>query len=215
MTHWTERARCIGSPLAWWFPESKHDETPALKICAGCPVRQECLDDALATGETTYGIRGGLTPAARIAYAKSRTINKNQKLCLYCDTPLPPVRHWNAQVHDACRRDYKNARHLARNRARRERIRANRPHRECEVCQATLASRDPRARFCQPCARVRATAKQRRYAARRKEKQTICEWCGKLAPLTQPMHERCQREKASADELTQLMNEYARKQETA
>ena len=209
MTHWTERARCAGSPLAWWFPASKHDETPAFKICARCPVRQECLNDAIETGETMHGIRGGLTPAARIAYAKSRTINKNQKLCLHCETPLPPVRHWNAQVHDACRRDYKNARHLARNRARRERIRANRPPRECEVCQATLASRDPRARFCEPCARVRATAKQRRYAERRRANPITCEWCGKNAPLTQPMHDRCAAEKKTADALHRQLQETA------
>lgn len=212
MTAWQDQARCFGSPLAWWFPH-KNDETPALEICARCPVRQECLNDAIATGETTYGIRGGLTPTERGKLSQKQ--DPTVKLCLHCETPLPPGSHWNAQVHDACRQAYKNARHLERNRARRARIRANRPPRECEVCQADLSTRDPRARFCQPCARVRAAAKQRRYAARRKEKQTICEWCGKLAPLTQPMHERCQREKASADELTQLMTEYARKQEMA
>ena len=214
MTHWTKQARCVDTPLSWWFPH-KNDETPAFKICGRCPVRQECLNDAIETGETMHGIRGGLTPVERIALAKTLIRNKNMRVCLQCDTPLPPGSHRNAQVHDACRRAYRARKQLERNRARRARNRANRPPRECEVCQATLASRDPRARFCQPCARVRATAKQRRYAERRKEKQTICEWCGKLAPLIQPMHERCQREKASADELTQLMNEYARKQETA
>ncbi|MFE2869367.1 WhiB family transcriptional regulator [Embleya sp. NPDC059259] len=37
----------------------------ALAICAGCPVRRQCLDDAVAAGDR-WAIRGGLTVALRM-----------------------------------------------------------------------------------------------------------------------------------------------------
>ena len=38
----------------------------ARKICAECPVKGECLADALMTGDVEYGMRGGLTPRERM-----------------------------------------------------------------------------------------------------------------------------------------------------
>ena len=43
----------------------------AKSICAGCPVKQPCLDDALMTGDK-YGIRGGKTFRER-RHMKRRT----------------------------------------------------------------------------------------------------------------------------------------------
>lgn len=47
----------------------RDDPTVSLKslraICGRCPVRNNCLDDAIDTGELYYGIRGGMTPAER------------------------------------------------------------------------------------------------------------------------------------------------------
>jgi len=40
----------------------------ASNVCAGCPVRRACLDDALDVEEglgTRYGVRGGLLPRER------------------------------------------------------------------------------------------------------------------------------------------------------
>ncbi|MFE9812352.1 WhiB family transcriptional regulator [Streptomyces sp. NPDC005548] len=39
-------------------------EKQAKSICAVCPVRQECLDEAVAVGDVS-GIRGGLTASER------------------------------------------------------------------------------------------------------------------------------------------------------
>ena len=43
-------------PDTWWLPELAQT---AVELCAGCPVRQECLDYALAVDEQ-FGIWGGV-----------------------------------------------------------------------------------------------------------------------------------------------------------
>lgn len=63
---WWERAACRDLARDVFFPgeNETHQYVEARRICAGCPVRDECLDDALATGER-FGMRGGLTPRER------------------------------------------------------------------------------------------------------------------------------------------------------
>lgn len=66
MTGWDDRAACRDQPTEMFFPEEPVlDQTayePALSICAGCPVRFECLDDALTwPADMDFGVRGGLT----------------------------------------------------------------------------------------------------------------------------------------------------------
>jgi WhiB family redox-sensing transcriptional regulator len=46
-------------------------EDAAKRVCAACPVRQECLDYALRVREQ-YGIWGGLTEVERRALASER-----------------------------------------------------------------------------------------------------------------------------------------------
>lgn len=53
---WRANAACAGHGPDPWF--DRDDPAPALAICAACPVRADCLDDALARGETR-GIWGG------------------------------------------------------------------------------------------------------------------------------------------------------------
>jgi WhiB family redox-sensing transcriptional regulator len=47
-----------------FFPGRGEPAGPARQICAGCPVRQPCLDYALSYG-ITHGIWGGLTERDR------------------------------------------------------------------------------------------------------------------------------------------------------
>ena len=45
----------------------------ASNVCAGCPVRRACLDDALDVEEglgSRYGVRGGLLPRERSKLAR-------------------------------------------------------------------------------------------------------------------------------------------------
>lgn len=72
---WHADAACSADPEAM-FPDTNAARiTYALAVCEGCPVRYECLADALRTGETAHGIRGGLLPEQRkaiAAYQKAR-----------------------------------------------------------------------------------------------------------------------------------------------
>jgi hypothetical protein len=62
---WTEQAACAGTDLALWF--TKDNRPTAKQTCARCPVRAECLYEALQIepGYQRYGVRGGLTGRQR------------------------------------------------------------------------------------------------------------------------------------------------------
>ena len=66
---WTSSAACRGRPTAIWFPTGHgFAEDVALAMCRGCPVRADCLADALeheTSADYRFGIRGGLSPAER------------------------------------------------------------------------------------------------------------------------------------------------------
>jgi hypothetical protein len=60
---WVERAACRDADPETFFPPAggTDDERDAVakRLCAGCPVSRQCLDEALLNGEST-GIWGGL-----------------------------------------------------------------------------------------------------------------------------------------------------------
>jgi len=56
---WTAAAACLDADPRWFFPDRGGRVTRAKRICAGCEVRAECLEMALA-GNEKYGIWGGL-----------------------------------------------------------------------------------------------------------------------------------------------------------
>ena len=62
------KAACKGQPVAVFFPddEAHADYTTARHICAGCPVRHDCLGFALKLN-IGHGMFGGLTPRQRAA----------------------------------------------------------------------------------------------------------------------------------------------------
>lgn len=66
---WREQAACLNLPIELFFPlESKsfsYDD--GKEVCKICPVKKDCLIDALETEISTnmYGLRGGLTPKYR------------------------------------------------------------------------------------------------------------------------------------------------------
>jgi len=64
---WRDQAACAGQDTELWFPDQPIGST-AVQICRRCPVRAECLYDALkheTSGATRHGIRGGLTTNER------------------------------------------------------------------------------------------------------------------------------------------------------
>jgi len=54
-----------------FFPDRGESAEPARRVCAGCPVREPCLDYALGKG-ITHGIWGGLAERDRRALRSRR-----------------------------------------------------------------------------------------------------------------------------------------------
>jgi WhiB family transcriptional regulator, redox-sensing transcriptional regulator len=61
---WQERALCAQTDPEAFFPEKGGSTREAKKVCAGCEVRAECLEYALANDER-FGIWGGLSERER------------------------------------------------------------------------------------------------------------------------------------------------------
>ena len=67
--NWRSAGACLSADPDLFFPISsagpgERQIAQAKVICAGCPVRRECLDFALAHDQV-YGIWGGTTPDDR------------------------------------------------------------------------------------------------------------------------------------------------------
>ena len=61
---WRAGAACRNLDTEIFFPDSEADAGPALSVCATCPVRNECLDWAIATRQHD-GVWGGTTESER------------------------------------------------------------------------------------------------------------------------------------------------------
>lgn len=62
--HWLDRARCRGSDPEQFFVRGAAQAKPAVRMCQGCPVKEECLEYAL-TNDIDFGVWGGLTERQR------------------------------------------------------------------------------------------------------------------------------------------------------
>lgn len=65
MSDWATKAKCLGTDPEALFVQGAAQHQ-AKKICAGCPVRLECLADAL-DNRTEFGVWGGATERERRA----------------------------------------------------------------------------------------------------------------------------------------------------
>jgi WhiB family redox-sensing transcriptional regulator len=61
---WQTQALCARVDYALFFPEKGGSAQDAKKVCARCPVQNQCLDAALSNGEC-FGIWGGYTERER------------------------------------------------------------------------------------------------------------------------------------------------------
>ncbi|MFJ1695730.1 WhiB family transcriptional regulator [Streptomyces sp. NPDC088252] len=75
--NWADYGACRGHGDIFLPPYTERDAAPGLarQICAGCPVRSECLTAAMteegnADHHRRAGVRGGLTPAERVVLAR-------------------------------------------------------------------------------------------------------------------------------------------------
>ena len=73
---WVESAACAGIDPELWFPDPEDKRTAAV-ICHTCPVKDECLEYAMAAeGDLSrhmrFGTYGGLNAAERARLARER-----------------------------------------------------------------------------------------------------------------------------------------------
>jgi WhiB family redox-sensing transcriptional regulator len=64
---WMAQGACVGKPQRWFYPEMHAGpglSNKAKELCAACPVRQQCLDYAIANAEQ-HGIWGGMATRER------------------------------------------------------------------------------------------------------------------------------------------------------
>lgn len=67
---WHSLAACLGSDPSLWFPQAGESADEAKAICTTCPVRDDCLNDAM-NNRDMHGIRGGLSVRERRRLAHS------------------------------------------------------------------------------------------------------------------------------------------------
>lgn len=98
---WWDAALCaqIGGNL--WFPAKGDSGREAISICHQCPVRQECLDDAIKNLDFDEGIRGGLSPRKRRKYAQQ--LGAVSRPCHGCYQPLPDGVNNSVRFCNTCR----------------------------------------------------------------------------------------------------------------
>ncbi len=66
---WRDLALCAEVDPELFFPDKGESSRPAKRVCASCPVRAECLQDALDRHEQ-FGVWGGLTERERRVLAR-------------------------------------------------------------------------------------------------------------------------------------------------
>ncbi len=77
---WRDKAACVGMASHIFFPtDQKFTESSwaaGRAVCAGCPVREECLALAISIdlSEDRWGMFGGMTPTERRYYRRSLPI---------------------------------------------------------------------------------------------------------------------------------------------
>jgi WhiB family redox-sensing transcriptional regulator len=79
---WRAASACLSADPELFFPIAQGSAadgqtSSALRVCAGCPVRQQCLDFAMTSGEA-HGIWGGTTPDERIR-ARRRAMRRRKE----------------------------------------------------------------------------------------------------------------------------------------
>ncbi|MGL4831179.1 MAG: WhiB family transcriptional regulator [Propionibacteriaceae bacterium] len=79
---WTLKAKCRGMEDAL-FPEGA-DQKRARQICMGCPVRSECLAEAL-DNRIEWGVWGGMTERERRQLLRQRTDIESWRAVLLSD----------------------------------------------------------------------------------------------------------------------------------
>lgn len=71
---WTDQARCRGLDPDQFFVRGSAQARQAIKVCARCPVKEQCLQYAIDR-DVDFGVWGGLTERQRRAYQRRQLAN--------------------------------------------------------------------------------------------------------------------------------------------
>ena len=77
-TPWAAQGACRGKPMTLWFPPEGGSVAAGKAICAGCPVRTQCLDYAVAFG-VHHGTFGGLSARERADVRRERRAGRKRR----------------------------------------------------------------------------------------------------------------------------------------
>lgn len=108
---WQDRAVCKGADEGWFFNDLEdEDETPkegphllhlGKRLCEGCPVKIQCLDDGMRFDQP--GIRAGTDQQDRQKLTRFRAKNAvffNSDMARILDTPLAEIRRRHTEESD-------------------------------------------------------------------------------------------------------------------
>jgi WhiB family redox-sensing transcriptional regulator len=70
MSEWKSEGSCVGIDPALFFSPEARDLRDARKVCANCPVQEECLEHALA--HEPHGTWAGTSERQRVELRKRR-----------------------------------------------------------------------------------------------------------------------------------------------
>jgi WhiB family transcriptional regulator, redox-sensing transcriptional regulator len=76
---WQDSALCAQTDPDMFYPETTGEALHSRRVCIQCPVRQACLDKAIADKET-YGVWGGTTRDDRYAIRRGEKFDIYSKL---------------------------------------------------------------------------------------------------------------------------------------
>ena len=73
---WVDQAACVGLPSEYFFLDEREETVPrfshhkekllpGIAVCQGCPVLEQCREEAVMNPSLDSGIRGGMTTNER------------------------------------------------------------------------------------------------------------------------------------------------------
>lgn len=74
---WMQDSHCLGLDPDLFFPERGASTKEAKAVCRGCPVREDCLEYALANTEK-FGIWGGMSERERRRIRRARALERQK-----------------------------------------------------------------------------------------------------------------------------------------
>jgi len=111
VSDWREQARCLGMDPNIFHAEGRGSNLVtqrAKRVCAGCPVRDQCLEEALAD-PTHLGVMGGTTDDERRGMRRGRPQNwraivraEQRTVAAECGTYAGYKRHQRTDGDEPC-----------------------------------------------------------------------------------------------------------------